>query len=225
MIVDIRKNLTEIKGKISTASASGNHPPAQLVAVSKGQPVWKIQTALEAGQRAFGENRVQEAASKWPGLKKANPGIELHLIGPLQTNKLKAALDLFDVIETLDRPKLARKMAIELKGAARTPKLYIQVNTGEEPQKAGVLLGNLPGFFQECKTLGLKISGLMTIPPADEEPALHFALLKKLGAGLGLAEFSMGMSGDFETAAALGATSVRVGTAVFGPRSPGPKPT
>lgn len=222
MIVDIKKNLADIQEKIVKASGAGNHPPAKLVAVSKGQPEWKIQAAIEAGQKVFGENRVQEAAAKWPDLKKAHPTLELHLIGPLQTNKLKAALDLFDVIETLDRPKLARRMAVEIKKTGKTPKLFIQVNTGEEPQKAGVRPADLAGFFEECQNLGLEISGLMAIPPMGEEPALHFALLKKLGHRLGLAEFSMGMSGDFETAAGLGATSVRVGTAIFGPRAPAP---
>jgi len=219
MIVDIKKNLSEIKAAIKAASKEGDHPPAKLVAVSKGQPAWKLEAALDAGQRIFGENRVQEAEAKWPDLRNRFKGTELRLIGPLQTNKVKPAVTLFDVIETLDRPKLAKALADELEKSGKPVRLYIQVNTGEEPQKAGVIPAELPGFFKECGTLGLTIEGLMCIPPVDEEPALHFALLKKLAGTLGLKGLSMGMSGDYEKACFLGATSVRVGTAVFGPRA------
>lgn len=190
-----------------------------LVAVSKVQPVDVIRPVLEAGHRTFGENRVQEAQEKWPALRDAFSGVTLHLIGPLQTNKAEDAVALFDVIETLDRPKLARKLADAIKKVGRTPKLYIQVNTGEETQKAGVLPGDLDALLavaqDEC---GLVIDGLMCIPPVEETPALHFALLDKLAAERGLTVRSMGMSGDFETAVKFGATHVRVGTAVFGQR-------
>ncbi|MHA1544299.1 MAG: YggS family pyridoxal phosphate-dependent enzyme [Alphaproteobacteria bacterium] len=218
MLDEIGQNLKTIKAAIKTASQPGGHPPANLIAVSKGHGVDKICTALEAGHRLFGENRVQEASVKWPQLREQFPGLELHLIGPLQTNKVKLAVSLFDAIETLDRPKLARALSVEIEKSGKTPKLFIQVNTGEEPQKAGVLPSGLVSFFEECQGLGLNVSGLMCIPPVDEEPAMHFALLKKLGGGLGLKEFSMGMSGDFEVASSLGATHVRVGTAIFGPR-------
>ncbi|MEN8722013.1 MAG: YggS family pyridoxal phosphate-dependent enzyme [Alphaproteobacteria bacterium] len=190
-----------------------------LVAVSKVQPVDVIRPVLEAGHRTFGENRVQEAQEKWPALRDAFSGVTLHLIGPLQTNKAEDAVALFDVIETLDRPKLARKLADAIKKVGRTPKLYIQVNTGEETQKAGVLPGDLDALLavaqDEC---GLVIDGLMCIPPVEETPALHFALLDKLAAERGLTVRSMGMSGDFETGVKFGATHVRVGTAVFGQR-------
>lgn len=215
---EIGQNFETIKAAVKAASQLGGHPPANLIAVSKGHGVDKIRTALEAGHRLFGENRVQEASVKWPQLREQFPGLELHLIGPLQTNKVKLAVSLFDAIETLDRPKLARALSVEIEKSGKTPKLFIQVNTGEEPQKAGVLPSDLVLFFEECQGLGLNVSGLMCIPPVDEEPAMHFALLKKLGDGLGLKEFSMGMSGDFEVASSLGATHVRVGTAIFGPR-------
>lgn len=218
MTEKIQKNLEAVLETISTASKSGGHRPARLVAVSKGQPMERISLALAAGHRVFGENRVQEAQAKWPEIKKDFPDIALHLIGPLQTNKVKDAVALFDVIETLDRPKLARKLSDEFVKTGRNIKLYIQVNTGEEPQKAGVLPKELGEFYRQCREMGLKISGLMCIPPLDEEPAMHFAFLKKLGQTLGLRGFSMGMSGDYEIAAALGATEVRVGTAIFGPR-------
>lgn len=215
---EIAANLETTRAAIKAASQLGDHPPAQLIAVSKGHGVDKIRTALEAGHRLFGENRVQEAQDKWPRLREDFSNIRLHLIGPLQTNKVKLAVSIFDAIETLDRPKLAKILAKELKTSGKSPKLYIQVNTGEEPQKAGVHPAELASFFEACKDLDLKITGLMCIPPVDEEPAMHFALLKKLGARLCLKEFSMGMSGDFEVASSLGSTHVRVGTAVFGPR-------
>lgn len=215
---EIGQNFGTIKAAIKAASLLGGHPPANLIAVSKGHGVDQIRTALEAGHRLFGENRVQEASVKWPQLREQFPGLELHLIGPLQTNKVKLAVSLFDAIETLDRLRLARALSVEIEKSGKTPKLFIQVNTGEEPQKTGVLPSGLASFFEECQGLGLNVSGLMCIPPVDEEPAMHFALLKKLGGGLDLKEFSMGMSGDFEVASSLGATHVRVGTAIFGPR-------
>ncbi len=215
MINSIQKNLETVQEKIA---AAGQVPPPFLVAVSKGHGPEKALEALAAGHRIFGENRVQEAASKWPALKEKFNDIELHLIGPLQTNKVKAAVELFDVIQTLDRPKLARALKKELAASGKKVSIFVQVNTGEEPQKAGVLPAALPAFLEECQALGLGIDGLMCLPPHDEEPAMHFALLKKLGDRFGLKNFSMGMSQDFETAASLGATHVRVGTAIFGPR-------
>lgn len=193
----------------------------RLIAVSKVQPLARIEQALEAGHRLFGENRVQEAAGKWPDLKDRYPDVELHLIGPLQTNKTKQAMELFDVIESVDRPKLARKIAALAEELGRCPPLFIQVNTGDEPQKAGVATAEVDDLVSLCRDeLGLPVNGLMCIPPVEEEPALHFALLARLAARNGLAELSMGMSGDYETAIALGATYVRVGSAVFGERDP-----
>ena len=177
---------------------------------------------LEAGHRVFGENRVQEAKGKWPHLRERFPDIELHLIGPLQTNKVRDALDLFDVIETLDRPRLADalKAEIDKRGPGRTTRLLVEVNTGEEAQKAGVAPQDVAGFVARCRgELKLPVTGLMCIPPVNEEPALHFALLKKLAAECGLTSLSMGMSSDFETAIRFGATHVRVGTAIFGERN------
>jgi hypothetical protein len=173
---------------------------------------------LEEGHRVFGENRVQEAASKWPDFRARHDGIRLHLVGPLQTNKVRQAVELFDVIETVDRPKLARKLAEVFAETGRALPCYIQVNTGEEPQKAGVLPAETDAFVAECRDLGLPIEGLMCIPPVDEEPALHFALLAKIAERNGLTGLSMGMSGDFERAIAQGATVVRVGSALFGAR-------
>lgn len=191
----------------------------KLIAVSKTMPAAAIEDAIEAGQRIFGENRVQEAQGKWPALKSLHPDIELHLIGPLQTNKAKDAVALFDVIETLDRPKLARTLAREMERAGKRPRLFVQVNTGEESQKAGVPPEETAGFVALCReTFGLAIDGLMCIPPLNDEPGLHFALLQKLAGELGLAELSMGMSADFKKAVAFGATYVRIGTAIFGER-------
>jgi pyridoxal phosphate enzyme (YggS family) len=167
----------------------------------------------------FGENRVQEAHSKWPALKQLHPDIELHLIGPLQSNKVREAVALFDVIETVDRPKLARALAEEIRHAGERPCLFVQVNTGGEPQKAGVLPAETDAFVALCRDeLGLSIEGLMCIPPLDEEPAMHFALLAKIAARLGIEQLSMGMSGDFARAVQFGATYVRIGTAIFGAR-------
>ena len=183
------------------------------------QPVEKVEAALAEGQRVFGENRVQEAQGKWPALKARYPDVTLHLIGPLQTNKAADAIALFDVIETVDRPKLARVLAAEMKKQGRVLDCFVQVNTGEEDQKAGVLPSEADAFIEACRDEhGLKVVGLMCIPPADEEPALHFALLREIARRHGLEKLSMGMSGDYETAIEFGATHVRVGTAIFGDR-------
>ena len=215
--------LADLRGRIAAAAQEAGRDPAgiTLVAVSKVQPLERIEAVLEAGHRVFGENRVQEAAGKWPALRERYPGVELHLVGPLQTNKVRQAVELFDVIETVDRPKLARKLAEAFAETGRALPCYVQVNTGEEPQKAGVLPGEADAFVAECRELGLPVVGLMCIPPADEEPALHFALLAKIAERNGLSGLSMGMSGDFERAVALGATVVRVGSALFGERTTG----
>lgn len=195
--------------------------PITLVAVSKTHNASRIEAVLEAGQRIFAENRVQEAAGKWPGLRERWPDIELHLIGPLQTNKVREAVQLFDVIETVDREKLARKLREEMTKQERELPVYLQVNTGEEPQKAGVHPRAVDDFVHLCRDeLKLDVRGLMAIPPADEEPSLHFSLLRKLARRNDLALLSMGMSADFEIAAAFGATHIRVGTAIFGQREP-----
>jgi hypothetical protein len=191
----------------------------KLIAVSKTFASEQIEPVILAGQREFGENRVQEAQGKWPGLKARYPEVELHLIGPLQSNKARDAVDLFDVIHTIDRPKIARAIAAEIERSGRKPRLLVQVNTGEEAQKAGVLPADTDDFLKQCREEhGLEIEGLMCIPPVDEEPSLHFALLNKIAARNGLRDLSIGMSADYESAVALGATYVRVGTAIFGPR-------
>ena len=202
------------------AEAAGRDPDSvKLVAVTKTVPQAVIEEAIEAGQRCFGENRVQEARAKWPALKEVYPDIELHLIGPLQSNKVREAVASFDVIESLDRPKLARALAEEMTQSGKRPRLLVQVNTGEEPQKAGVIPSEVDAFVALCRdTFGLTIEGLMCIPPFDEEPAMHFALLAKIAERLSLKELSMGMSGDFARAIAFGATYVRIGTAIFGAR-------
>ncbi|MEL6792909.1 MAG: YggS family pyridoxal phosphate-dependent enzyme, partial [Pseudomonadota bacterium] len=209
-----------VKSRIAEAlTAAGRSPAAaRLVAVSKVQPIERVVSALEAGHRIYGENRVQEAAGKWPELRERFHGVELHLLGPLQTNKVGQALDLFDAIQSVDRPKLARKLADAIQARGSAPMMFVQVNTGEEPQKAGVLPTETDGFIAECRAMDLPIAGLMCIPPVDEEPALHFALLKKIAERNGLPELSMGMSGDYETAARMGATYLRVGSAIFGAR-------
>ena len=217
-------NLAAVLARIAVARGAAVAPAARtdLVAVSKTHGAEDILPVLEAGHRTFGENRVQEAKSKWPPLRERFPDIELHLVGPLQTNKVRDALDLFDVIETLDRPRLAEalKAEIDKRGAGRMQRLFVEVNTGEETQKAGVAPKDVVGFVAHCRDeLKLPVTGLMCIPPVDEEPALHFALLKKLAAECGLASLSMGMSADFETALRFGATHVRVGTAIFGERT------
>ena len=218
---DIKARLGLVRQEVALAAEASGRKPAgvKLVAVTKTVPAPMIEEAIEAGQRVFGENRVQEARVKWPALKEQHAGIELHLIGPLQSNKVREAVALFDVIETLDRPKLARALAEDIARAGRRPRLFVQVNTGEEPQKAGVTPGETEAFVALCgDTFGLAIDGLMCIPPFDEEPAMHFALLAKLAERLGLDDLSMGMSGDFARAIQFGATSVRIGTAIFGER-------
>jgi PLP dependent protein len=190
-----------------------------LVAVSKTFNADAIVPVIEAGQRVFGENRVQEAKAKWPGLISSYPGIELHLIGPLQSNKAKEAVALFDAIHSLDRPSLCEALAKEFKSGKRHPQLFVQLNTGEEPQKAGIAPAEADGFIASCREkYGLPITGLMCIPPVNEPPAPHFALTAKIAARNGLKNLSMGMSADFAIAIALGATHVRVGSAIFGER-------
>ncbi|MGG7646188.1 YggS family pyridoxal phosphate-dependent enzyme [Rhodovulum sp. YNF3179] len=215
--------LSDIQDRIRKAEDKAGRVPGatRLVAISKKQPPERVEAVLEEGHRLFGENRVQEAAAKWPAWKARFKDVELHLVGPLQTNKIKQAFDLFDAIHSLDRPKLARKIAAEAEARGHCPKLFIQVNTGEEEQKAGVLPQDADAFIAECREMGLEIAGLMCIPPVDEEPSLHFALLAKIAARNGLESLSMGMSGDFEKAIAQGATHVRVGSAIFGDRDYG----
>lgn len=217
----IAENIAAIRTRIRKAALEAGRDPslARLVAVSKTQPAGNIRAALEAGQRLFGENRVQEAQARWQELRAEHPGLRLHLIGPLQTNKAKEAVALFDCIETLDRARLAEALAREMEKQGRRVPCLIQVNTGEEPQKAGVLPADLAALLAHARgQCGLEVGGLMCIPPADEPPALHFAFLAKLARAHGLADLSMGMSADYERAAALGATYVRVGTALFGDR-------
>lgn len=218
---DPASNLAMVQADIrKAAEASGRNPKTvNLVAVSKFHDAPSIIPVLEAGHRLFGENRVQEAAGKWPALRDSYTGIALHLIGPLQSNKVKEAVATFDVIETVDRMKIARALATEFERCGRQLPCYVQVNTGEEPQKAGVPPAEVDAFVKTCRTeLGLDIQGLMCIPPVDEEPALHFALLAKIAERNGLAVKSMGMSADYQTAITFGATHVRVGTAIFGHR-------
>jgi len=211
---DVRERL-----KAAAAMAGREASAVTLVAVSKTFGPEAITPVIAAGQRVFGENRVQEAKAKWPALKAAHPGLELHLVGPLQTNKVEEAVKLFDVIETIDREKLARAVAKEMARQGSRPRLFIQVNTGEEPQKAGIGPRETNALVELCRSeLGLQIEGLMCVPPIEEEPALHFALLRKIAERNGLKALSMGMSSDFETAIALGATHVRVGSAIFGSR-------
>ena len=217
---NITANLAEVRARIAAAAKEAGRDPGEvtLVAVSKVHPAAAVEAALAAGQTVFGENRVQEAQGKFPALKAAHADLRLHLIGPLQTNKVKDALQLFDVIETVDRPKLARALAKEAEKLGVTPGCYIQVNTGEEPQKAGIAPAEADAFVAACRGLGLDVRGLMCIPPVDEEPSLHFALLREIARRNGLAGLSMGMSGDYETAVRFGATLVRVGTGIFGAR-------
>ena len=215
-------SLAEITTRIETAAAKAGRAATDitLIAVSKVQPLERVRSALEAGHRAFGENKVQEAEGKWPDFRKEFDGIELHLIGPLQSNKTRAAMQLADAIHTLDRPKLARTMARIAQEEGRCPPLFVQVNTGEEEQKSGVPPREADAFIAEARSLDLPVVGLMCIPPVDEEAALHFALLAKIAERNGLPGLSMGMSDDFETAIALGATHVRIGSALFGERVP-----
>ncbi len=217
----VKTRLLLVREEIAAAARTAGRDPeaVRLVAVTKTVPADVVEQAIESGQRIFGENRVQEAHAKWPALKARHPGLELHLIGPLQTNKVREAVALFDVIETVDRPKLARALAAELARTGKRLRLFVQVNTGEEPQKAGVAPAEAAAFVSLCRNeLKLAIDGLMCIPPFDEEPGMHFALLAKIAARLGLKELSMGMSGDFARAIQFGATYVRIGTAIFGSR-------
>ncbi|WP_457812244.1 YggS family pyridoxal phosphate-dependent enzyme [Sinorhizobium meliloti] len=219
--MEVEERLNEVLSRIRASEKSANRPEnaVSLVAVSKTFDPETIRPVIEAGQRDFGENRVQEAQAKWPALKRETPDIELHLIGPLQSNKAADAVALFDVIETIDREKIARAVAAEMKRQGRDIRLYVQVNTGLEPQKAGIAPEDAAAFVALCRDeLALNIEGLMCIPPFDENPGPHFALLAKLAGQCGLSRLSMGMSGDFETAIAFGATGVRVGSAIFGAR-------
>ncbi len=215
-------SLSDVTSRMDAALAAAQRDPgsARLVAVSKVQPNERIEACLETGHRLFGENRVQEAASKWPEFRERFEGVELHLLGPLQTNKVNQALDLFDAIQSVDREKLARKIADAAQARGACPDLFIQINTGEEPQKAGISPADADSFIASCRAMDLPIKGLMVIPPVDEEPALHFALLAKIAARNGLSGLSMGMSADFETAIRIGATHIRVGSAIFGDRVP-----
>jgi hypothetical protein len=218
---DIAANLAAVKARIAEAAEAAGRDAASvtLVAVGKAHPAATVQGALAAGQRVFGENRVQEALDKWPPLKEEFPDAILHLIGPLQRNKVNRAVALVDVIETIDRRRLAAAVAREIEATGRRPDCFVQVNTGEEPQKAGVAPEEADALIAACRDeYGLPLRGLMCIPPLDEEPSLHFALLRRIAERNGLADLSMGMTADFEVAIRFGATHVRVGTAIFGPR-------
>ena len=217
----VAQNLREIRDRIEKAARAAGREPSSvhLIAITKTFGSGEIAPVIEAGQRRFGENRVQEAKAKWPDLRERYPGIELHLVGPLQTNKAREAVALFDAIHSLDRPKLAAALAKEIQKAGRAPQLFVQVNTGAEPQKAGVLPEDADLFIGACRDIyRLNVVGLMCIPPADEAPAPHFALTRKIAERNGLKLLSMGMSADFESAIAFGATHVRVGSAIFGAR-------
>ncbi len=213
-------SLDEIKSRITAAEQAAGRVvgSVRLIAVSKVQPDERVEAVLKQGHRCFGENRVQEAAGKWPAFRERFDGIDLHLIGPLQTNKARQAMDLCNVIHSLDRPKLANTFARLAQERGACPDLFIQVNTGEEPQKAGILPAGADRFIANCLDMDLPVQGLMCIPPANEEPSLHFALLAKIATRNGLTGLSMGMSADFESAIALGATHIRVGSAIFGAR-------
>ncbi|MCR9071056.1 MAG: YggS family pyridoxal phosphate-dependent enzyme [Alphaproteobacteria bacterium] len=224
LVRQIGDNLESVRRSIAKAAAAAERSPetVTLVAVGKVQPLERVEAALLAGQRVFGENRVQEAKGKWPDFRVRYPGVELHLIGPLQTNKVREAVELFDVIQTVDRPKLARELAKEMEKQGKRLDCYIQVNTGEEEQKAGIAPDEADAFIAECRDgLGLAVVGLMCIPPVEDNPALHFAMLREIAKRNGIANLSMGMSGDYDTAVELGATHVRVGTAIFGARDYG----
>lgn len=215
--------LHSVREEVDAACARSERSPGSvsLIAVSKVQPLDRVKAVLDEGHRIFGENRVQEAAGKWPDFRQTYDGIELHLIGPLQSNKVRQALDLFDVIHTVDRDKLARRIADGFQELGHSLPCFIQVNTGAEAQKAGCLPDEIDALIATCRTTyGFEPAGLMCIPPVDEEPSLHFALLAKLAERNGLSQLSMGMSGDFPQAIALGATHVRVGSAIFGDRVP-----
>lgn len=217
----IAEKIAIIQKRVAKAARDHGRDPSAitLIAVSKQQPEDRIEAALDAGLRVFGENRVQEAQDRWAVRRAQYPDLRLHLIGPLQTNKAQDAVELFDMIETVDRIKLADALKTAMDRLGKTPACLIQINTGAEEQKAGVLLADFPALLAHCRAIGLHISGLMCIPPVDQPPALHFALLKKIAAENGLEALSMGMSHDFENAIALGATHVRIGTALFGGRT------
>ncbi|MBU2936016.1 MULTISPECIES: YggS family pyridoxal phosphate-dependent enzyme [Pacificibacter] len=213
--------LSDIQNRVEKEALRVGRDPetVQLIAVSKVQPNARVEMVLQQGQRVFGENRVQEAAGKWPAFKEVYAGVELHLIGPMQSNKVRQAMELFDVIHTVDRPKIAQTIARIKDETGSCPRLYIQVNTGAEPQKAGVLPDEADAFIKMCTELSLPIEGLMCIPPSDQDASTHFALLADIAKRNGLEGLSMGMSGDFEQAIAHGATYVRVGSAIFGERT------
>lgn len=213
-------SLQDISDRIAKAAADAGRDAesVQLIAVSKVQPNERVDAVLSQGHRCFGENRVQEAAAKWPDFRETYDNIDLHLIGPLQTNKARQAFELFQSIHTLDRPKLANTFARLAQEMGHCPDMFVQVNTGEEEQKAGVMPADADAFIQTCRELDLPVKGLMSIPPIDEEASLHFALLAKIAERNGLTGLSMGMSSDFEKAIALGATHIRVGSAIFGER-------
>ncbi|TAG22181.1 MAG: YggS family pyridoxal phosphate-dependent enzyme [Rhodobacterales bacterium] len=212
--------LLDITARLQAAERAAGRAPGSvtLIAVSKVQPLERVEAVLAAGHRIFGENYVQEAAGKWPDLRARFGPVAVHMIGPLQTNKAKLAVDLFDAIHTLDRPSLAQKLASLAQARGVCPQLFVQVNTGEEPQKAGVLPGDLAGFLKDCRGMDLTPAGLMCIPPEGEDSGPHFAMLARMAADHGLTGLSMGMSGDFEAAIAHGATHIRVGSAIFGAR-------
>ncbi|MBA4349993.1 MAG: YggS family pyridoxal phosphate-dependent enzyme [Rhodobacter sp.] len=214
-------SLAEITARVRAAEQAAGRAEGSvtLIAVSKVQPLDRVEAVLQAGHRIFGENYVQEAAGKWPDLRARFGAVAVHMIGPLQTNKAKVAVDLFDAIHTVDRPSLAEKLARLVQERGRCPELFVQVNTGEEPQKAGVMPGDVDAFLATCAAMDLPIQGLMCIPPEGEDSTPHFAALAGMAARNGLSGLSMGMSGDFETAIAAGATHIRVGSAIFGARS------
>jgi pyridoxal phosphate enzyme (YggS family) len=221
LMTDVAANLAEVREKIEKRAVKWGEDPkkVQLIAVSKQQPLERVEAALVAGHRVFGENRVQEAAGKWPTFRETYPGIELHLIGPLQSNKSAEAVALFDVIQSVDRLKIAKALATEMQKAGKSIPVYIQVNIGAEPQKAGIAIEDADNFIKECREVHkLQVEGLMCIPPAEEQPAPYFALLSKIAKRNGLEKLSMGMSGDYEYAVQFGATAVRVGSAIFGSR-------
>ncbi|MDB4078979.1 YggS family pyridoxal phosphate-dependent enzyme [Amylibacter sp.] len=212
-------NIINTKIKKAEKSASRATGSTQLIAVSKIQPNERVLNVLEQGHQVFGENKVQEAQSKWPMFREKFPTAKVHLIGPLQSNKVKQAIELFDTIHTVDRLKLAQKLSNEVQTQGKAPEMFIQINTGEEKQKSGVIPSEADKFISDCLSLDLPIKGLMVIPPINEEPSLHFGLLRKIAQRNGLAGLSMGMSSDFESAIAMGATHIRVGSAIFGERN------
>lgn len=216
-------SLSEIKARVAKACLDAGRAAESvtLIAVSKVQPNERVAAVLDEGHRIFGENRVQEAAGKWPAFRERYDGIELHLLGPLQTNKARQAMELFQVIHSVDRSRVAQAIARLAQEMGHCPEIFLQINTGEEPQKAGVMPAEADAFVAEARALDLPVRGLMCIPPVEEEPSLHFALLAKIAARNGLSGLSMGMSGDFESAIALGATHIRVGSAIFGERAYG----